>query len=84
MRDGWSEEELLSAAKKYAEECRKNKTEKTYIKHAKTFLSESTPFLDYIPKKVEQEKGDYDFFKDWGEDTSHDDDNPYKDWERHK
>ena len=25
-------------------------TEIKYIKHAKTFLSDSTPFLDYLPK----------------------------------
>ena len=31
------------------------KTEKQYIKHPKTFLSESLPFLDFIPKKTQPE-----------------------------
>lgn len=51
-KDGWSDEELLRAAKNYAYVCRKHKTEKEYIKHAKTFLSENTPFVDFIPKNT--------------------------------
>lgn len=50
-RDGYSDEELLEAAKAYAIQCRKLKTEKEFIKHPKTFLSDSLPFLDYLPKK---------------------------------
>lgn len=53
-KDGWSAEELLMAAQNYAIRCRKLRTEKQYIKHPKTFLSDSTPFVDYIPKKQEQ------------------------------
>lgn len=50
-KDGYSDEELLEAAKAYAAQCRKQKTEKEFIKHPKTFLSDSLPFLDYLPKK---------------------------------
>lgn len=52
-RDGFSPEELLTAAKAYAVECVKLKTEQTFIKHPKTFLSDSLPFTDYIRKEKE-------------------------------
>lgn len=50
LNDGFSPDELYTAACNYAEQCQKDKTENKYIKHAKTFLGESTPFLDYLPK----------------------------------
>lgn len=57
LNDGFSESELLEAATNYAEECARMRTEEHYIKHASTFLSDSTPFLDYIHKKdAEDEK----------------------------
>lgn len=52
---GYSDAELLEAARNYAAQCKKLKTEKQYIKHPKTFLSESLPFLDFIPKKTQPE-----------------------------
>ena len=52
--DGYSDEELLSAAKNYAFQVKKQKTDKQYIKHPKTFLSDALPFLDFISKKEEQ------------------------------
>ena len=55
LKDGFSEHELLCAAKNYAYICKKNKTEQKYIKHGKTFLSDTTPFIDYLPKKKEVE-----------------------------
>lgn len=51
LKDGWSPEELLTAAKNYAAECRRYGTEERYIKLGKTFLSEKTPFDDYLPKE---------------------------------
>ena len=48
LNDGFSEEELLRAAMAYAAQCKKLQTEKHYIKLAKTFLSESTPFVDFL------------------------------------
>ena len=54
LEDGYSHEQLLQASKNYADQCRKDMTEEKYIKHGKTFLGESTPFLDYLPKNVPQ------------------------------
>lgn len=50
LEDGYSHEQLCQAAKTYAEQCRRDRTEEKYIKHGKTFLGESTPFLDYLQK----------------------------------
>lgn len=70
-KDGFSDEELLIAAKNYAIQVRKQKTDKQYIKHPKTFLSDTTPFVDYIPKKAETPT--YDETPIGG--------NPFKNWE---
>ena len=53
-RDVYSDEDLLRAAKNYAYVCKRNKTDKNYIKHGKTFLGDSLPFLDYLPKREAQ------------------------------
>lgn len=52
LKDGYSEQDIMSATKAYAAECRKNKTEEKYIKLAATFLGPNTPFVDYIAKEV--------------------------------
>ena len=39
------------AARNYTTQCKRLGTEKQYIKHPKTFLSDSRPFLDYLPDK---------------------------------
>lgn len=57
-KDGYSDAELMEAAKNYAAQCKKLKTEKQYIKHPKTFLSDSQPFLDYLPKNKVQPPAD--------------------------
>lgn len=45
----------------YGMEKLKQRTETMYIKHGKTFLGESTPFLDYLPKdKPVQSEAEYD------------------------
>lgn len=69
LQDGFSPDELYMAACNYSEQCQKDKTESKYIKHAKTFLGESTPFLDYLPKK-----GSSTGMK------AEDEDDPYGDW----
>lgn len=51
LKDGWREEELLEAAMAYANRCSIDRTEEKYIKHGKTFLSENTPFADFLKKK---------------------------------
>lgn len=48
LNSGYSEAELFTAAKAYADECKRNKTDIKYIKHPSTFLSSSTPFEDYL------------------------------------
>lgn len=69
-KDGFSEEELLTAAKNYATQCIKQKTDAQYIKHPKTFLSENTPFTDFIPKETvplaEQLEETGNPFEAWG------------------
>lgn len=53
LNSGFSEVELIKAAKEYARECQNNRTEERYIKHATTFLSDSMPFLDYLKREEE-------------------------------
>lgn len=48
LSDGFSEDELLLAVKRYADECKLNGTEDRYIKLGSTFLSANTPFMDYL------------------------------------
>ena len=68
LNDGWSEAELLEAAKNYAGRVSRERTEQKYIKHAKTFLSENTPFTDFLTK-----------WKDAGQQVLPDDgDDPYE------
>lgn len=50
-KDGFSDEQLIAAAANYAAQCRKLKTEKQYIKHPKTFLSDTLPFMDFLSKQ---------------------------------
>uniref|UniRef100_UPI002F406708 hypothetical protein n=1 Tax=Sporofaciens musculi TaxID=2681861 RepID=UPI002F406708 len=69
LEDGFSHEQLLESVKNYAEQCRRDRTEEKYIKHGKTFLGESTPFLDYLPKNVLQVS-----------EKAADEDDPYGDW----
>ena len=48
LADGFSEDELLLAVKRYADECKKNHTDERYIKLGATFLGPNTPFWDYL------------------------------------
>ena len=54
LNDGWSEEELLTACKNYAAECKREKRETRYIKNGSTFLSSATPFTDYLEKGTDE------------------------------
>lgn len=67
LKDGWSPEQLLTAAKKYRAQIVANKTEQKYIKLCKTFLSDTTPFADYLTKTERQG-------------VSNDTENPYAEW----
>ena len=52
LADGFSEDELETAVKRYADECKKNHTEERYIKLGATFLGPNTPFVDYLGGKM--------------------------------
>lgn len=39
---------MLEAAQNYRKKVLNERTEQKYIKHPKTFLSDTTPFTDYI------------------------------------
>lgn len=58
LADGFSEDELITAVKRYADECKARRTEARYIKLGSTFLGPSTPFQDYLgdykPEDVSQ------------------------------
>lgn len=56
LKDGYSPEQLLSAARRYAEQIRRDQTEKKFTKQAKTFLSETLPFTDYLPSMQEPQE----------------------------
>lgn len=51
LNDGWSPDELCEAAENYKKKLVRERTESKYIKHAKTFLSENTPFEDFLDKR---------------------------------
>ena len=57
LADGFSEDELKTAVKRYADECQRQKTEQKYIKLAATFLGPSTPFMDYLGEAEENDTG---------------------------
>ena len=68
LNSGWKPEELLEAAKNYASKVIRERTEKQYIKHPKTFLSDSEPFVDFIrevEERVVSESNEDDPFADW-------------------
>lgn len=58
LNDGYSEDELLTATKAYAEECKRNHTEERYIKQGKTFFGVNTPFIDYLKAGEENAEPD--------------------------
>lgn len=66
IKDGWSPAELLRAAKAYRTKVINEHTEQQYIKHPKTFLSDTTPFVDYIRTEAPKKMGN--------------DDDPYAEW----
>ena len=67
LKDGWSPEQLLTAAKKYKAQIVANRTDQKYIKLCKTFLSDTTPFADYLTKTERQG-------------VSSNTENPYAEW----
>jgi hypothetical protein len=71
-KEGYSAESMLEAAQKYADECRRKKTEPQFIKHGERFLGSSLPFADYLsngksgpPGKKEELPEDANPFADY-------------------
>ncbi|MEN6350774.1 MAG: hypothetical protein ABFD08_15440 [Syntrophomonas sp.] len=58
-KEGHLPRDMLKAAINYAEECKKNKTEKNFIKHPKTFLGPDKPFLEFLGKEDELNGDDF-------------------------
>lgn len=78
LKDGWSEDQLLSAAQSYADECKSEHTEAKYIKHPKTFLSDKMPFTDYLSGGLNWRcTGGSPAYADEAQEA---DDDPYKEW----
>lgn len=50
LNDGFSSDEMLTAARAYAAQCQREHTEQKFIKLAKTFLGPATAFTDFLPK----------------------------------
>ena len=57
LADGFSEDELMTAVKRYADECKTRNTEARYIKLGATFLGPSTPFQDYLGDYKPEDSG---------------------------
>ena len=55
LKDGYTDEQLITAAKSYRAECERNHTETVYIKHPKTFLSDTKPFTDYLEQSTTEQ-----------------------------
>lgn len=54
LNDGYSDAELLTAATNYANQCQRDKTETKFIKHPKTFLSDTMPFTDFLDNRTQE------------------------------
>lgn len=70
LNDGWSPQELKTAAQNYVAKCERERTDKKYIKHPNTFLSETTPFVDFLKQNTGTKM------------TQATDDDPYADWRK--
>ena len=53
LKDGFRPEQLIQAARNYRAKCERERTAQKYILHAKTFLSDTMTFLDYLPDQSE-------------------------------
>lgn len=57
LKQGETPERLLQACINYAKECKRLGTEKQFIKHPKTFLSDKRPYEDYIDYPEDKPNG---------------------------
>lgn len=57
LNKGFSEDELMTAVKRYADECKKEQRDSRYIKLCSTFLGANTPFMDYLGEENGNDSG---------------------------
>ena len=57
LNKGFSEDELITAVKRYADECKKEQRDSRYIKLCSTFLGPNTPFMDYLGEENGNDSG---------------------------
>ena len=57
LNKGFSEDELMTAVKRYADECKKEQRDSRYIKLCSTFLGPNTPFMDYLGEENGNDSG---------------------------
>ncbi len=62
LNKGFSEDELMTAVKRYADECKKEQRDSRYIKLCSTFLGPNTPFMDYLNQNEEKPASVADFY----------------------
>lgn len=54
LKEGYTDEQLTQAAKNYRATCEAEHTETRFIKHPKTFLSDTKPFMDYLEHDTQE------------------------------
>jgi hypothetical protein len=60
LKEGYTADQMLKATFRYAEDCRKLKTEEQFIKHPSTFLGPDLHFEGYVkPDKEVDTHGDF-------------------------
>ena len=57
LNKGFSEDELITAVKRYADECKTEQRDSRYIKLCSTFLGPNTPFMDYLGEENGNDSG---------------------------
>lgn len=62
LNKGFSVDELMTAVKRYADECKKEQRDSRYIKLCSTFLGPNTPFMDYLNQNEEKPASVADFY----------------------
>lgn len=61
LNEGYSEDELLTACTRYADECKTSNREERYIKLGATFIGINKPFEDYLRKETQNDRNIVDY-----------------------
>lgn len=54
LQEGYTDAQLITAARNYRAECERKNTDDKYIKYPKTFLSDTKPFMDYLEHDTQE------------------------------